>query len=55
MIGYVFFLRSKLISWGSKKQSITSKSTIELEYHVAGDAICEVVWLHLILIGIGIP
>jgi len=29
MTGYVFFLGSRTISWDSKKQSITSKYTIE--------------------------
>lgn len=49
MTRYVFFLGSILISWGSKKQGITFKSTIKSKYHAAGDAICEVVWLHHIL------
>lgn len=52
---YVFFLGSRPISWGSKEQTITSKSTIELEYRAAGDDVCEVVWLHRILTDIGIP
>lgn len=55
MTGYVFFLRSRLISWGSKKQSIKSKSTTKSEYHATGDAIYETIWLCHILIDIRIP
>ena len=51
---YVFFLGSGPISWGSKKQSITSKSTTKFEYCAAGDAVCEAVWLCRILKNIGI-
>ena len=52
---YVFFFGSGPISWGSKKQSITCKSTIKLEYCVATDDVCEAIWLHCIFTNIGIP
>ncbi|KAH9318743.1 hypothetical protein KI387_020512 [Taxus chinensis] len=53
--GFVFFLGSGPISWGSKKQHFVSHSSTEAEYHSAGEVICEVIWLRRILEGLGIP
>ncbi|KAH9304876.1 hypothetical protein KI387_009280, partial [Taxus chinensis] len=43
------------ISWGSKKQHFVSRSSTEAEYHSGGEDVCEVIWLHRILEGRGIP
>lgn len=54
IIGYVFFLIYRPILYGSNKYSIKSNSTIELEYHVAVDIVCEAIWLRRTLTNIGI-
>ncbi|KAL8149357.1 hypothetical protein AgCh_006393 [Apium graveolens] len=46
---YCFLLGSTAISWRSKKQSLTSKSTCEAEYRALSDASCEVIWLKSLL------
>ena len=43
--GYVFRLFGGAISWMSRKQSVVSFSTIEIEYIVATHASKEVFWL----------
>ncbi|KAH9331089.1 hypothetical protein KI387_003197, partial [Taxus chinensis] len=53
--GFVFFLGSGPISWGSKKQNFVSRSSTEAKYHAAGGVVCEVIWLRRILEGLGIP
>ncbi|KAH9306698.1 hypothetical protein KI387_011102, partial [Taxus chinensis] len=53
--GFVFFMGSGPISWGSKKQHFVSRSSTEAEYRSAGEAVCEAIWLRRILEGLGIP
>ncbi|KAH9321895.1 hypothetical protein KI387_016534 [Taxus chinensis] len=53
--GFVFFMGSGPISWGSKKQHFVSRSSTEAEYSSAGEAVCEAIWLRRILEGLGIP
>ncbi|KAH9308099.1 hypothetical protein KI387_036010, partial [Taxus chinensis] len=53
--GFVFFLGSGLISWGSKKQTCVLRSSTKLEYRATGGAVCEVIWLRRILEGLRIP
>ncbi|KAH9331534.1 hypothetical protein KI387_003642, partial [Taxus chinensis] len=53
--GFVFFMGSGPISWGSKKQNFVSRSSTEAEYRAAGEAVCEAIWLRRILEGIGLP
>ncbi|KAH9319931.1 hypothetical protein KI387_021700, partial [Taxus chinensis] len=53
--GFIFFMGSGPISWGSKKQKFVSCSTTEAEYRATGEAICEAIWLRQILEGIGLP
>ena len=47
---YIFFLgNSPIISWNSKKQSNTSRSSCESEYRALAQCSCEAVWLRRLL------
>lgn len=47
--GYCLLLGPSLVSWQSKKQSVTSRSTAEAEYRALATTTCEVLWLHSLL------
>lgn len=46
---YIFFLGTSPISWNSKKQSSTSRSSCESEYRALAKCSCEAVWLRRLL------
>lgn len=46
---YIFFLGHSPISWNSKKQSSTSRSSCESEYRALAQCSCEVVWIRRLL------
>ena len=46
---YIFFLVSSQISWNSKKQSSTSRSSCESEYRDLAQCTCEAVWIRRLL------
>lgn len=52
--GFFFFLGLGSVSWGSKKQATLSHSSIEVEYCSTSATICESIWLHHILQGLGV-
>jgi hypothetical protein len=52
--GYVFNLFGGAISWMSKRQSVATLSTTEVEYMVSTHARKEVVWLQILCSGIGL-
>lgn len=43
--GFCFFLGTSLVSWKSKKQSIVSRSSSEVEYRALAKSACEAQWL----------
>ncbi|KAI3703060.1 hypothetical protein L6452_28815 [Arctium lappa] len=53
--GYCFFLGDSLISWRSKKQSLTARSSTEAEYRALVDTAQELVWLRWLLSDMGAP
>ncbi|KAI3678432.1 hypothetical protein L6452_37724 [Arctium lappa] len=53
--GYCFFLGDSLISWQSKKQSLTARSSTEAEYRSLADTAQELVWLRWLLSDMGAP
>ena len=52
--GYYVFVRGNLVSWKSKKQSVVSRSNVESEYRAMTQSVCEFMWLHQLLMEVGI-
>ena len=52
--GYSLFIGDSLVSWKSKKQSIVSRSSTEVEYRSMAIATCEIVWILYFLKDIGV-
>ncbi|XP_028078129.1 uncharacterized protein LOC114280015 [Camellia sinensis] len=44
--GFCFFLGDSLLTWHSKKQSLTARSSTEAEYRTLADVTQELLWLH---------
>lgn len=38
-----------IMTWKSKKQSVVSKSSVEVEFRAMTQGICELLWLKIIL------
>jgi hypothetical protein len=53
--GYCFLLRTSLISWRSKKQSVVARSSTEAEYRAFADTTSELLWLRWLLSDMGVP
>ncbi|XP_070002819.1 secreted RxLR effector protein 161-like [Nicotiana sylvestris] len=53
--GFVFFLGDSVISWSSKKQSIVTLSTCEVEYIAATSCTCHAIWLRRLLKELNLP
>jgi len=49
ILGFVFLLSSGVISWSSKKQSVVTLSTTEIEYIAARYSVCQYIWLRRML------
>ncbi|XP_017974449.1 PREDICTED: uncharacterized mitochondrial protein AtMg00810-like [Theobroma cacao] len=51
---YAIFIGDSLISWKSKKQSVTAKSSTEAEYRAMSTTCCEIIWLLFLLKDFGV-
>ena len=52
--GYCVFVGGNLVSWKSKKQGVVSRSSAESEYRAMTQSVCEIMWLHQLLMEVGI-
>ena len=52
--GYCVFVGGNLVSWKSKKQSVVSRSSAESEHRAMTQFVCEIMWLHQLLMEVGI-
>ena len=52
--GYCVFVGGNLVSWKSKKQRVVSRSSGESEYRAMTQSMCEIMWLHQLLMEVGI-
>ena len=50
---YCVFFGGNLISWKSKKQSVVSRSNAESEYRAMARFVCEIIWIHQLLMEVG--
>ena len=52
--GYCVFVGGNLVSWQSKKQGVVSHSNAKSEYKAMAQSVCEIIWLHQLLMEVGI-
>ena len=52
--GYCVFFGGNLVLWKSKKLSVVSRSSADSEYRVMTQSVCEIMWLHQLLVEVGI-
>ena len=52
--GYYVFVGGNLVSWKSKKQGVVSRSSAESEYRAMTHSVYEIMWLHQLLMEVGI-
>ena len=43
--GYYTFLGGKLVTWRSQKKNVVARLTVEAEFTVMAQGICELLWL----------
>ena len=51
---YGVFVGGNLVSWKSKKQRVVSCSSAESEYRAMTQSVCEIMWLHQLLMEVSI-
>jgi hypothetical protein len=52
--GYCSFVGGNLVTWRSKKQSVVARSTAEAEFRSMAHGVCEVLWLRILLMELGL-
>ena len=52
--GYCVFVGGNLVSWKCKNQSVISRSSVESKYRAMKQSMCEIMWLHQLLMEVGI-
>jgi hypothetical protein len=52
--GYCVFVGGNLVSWRSKKQNVVSRSTAEAEFRAMASGLCELMWLRILLMELGL-
>ena len=52
--GYCVFFGGNLISWKSKKESVVSRPSAESWYRAMTQSVCEIMWIHQLLMEVGI-
>lgn len=53
MYGYCFYVWKILVTWRSKKQCMVSRNNVEAEFHTTANAICQVIWIRMLLKELG--
>ena len=53
-LGYCLIVGGTLVSWKRKKQSVVSRSSVDSEYRAMTRSMCEIMWLHQLLMEVGI-
>ncbi|GJV49700.1 ribonuclease H-like domain-containing protein [Tanacetum coccineum] len=54
-LGYCVFLRDNLITWSSKRQHVTSRSSAEAKYRGVANAVAETAWVRNLLRELLVP
>ena len=52
--GYCVFVGGNLVSWKSKKQGVVSRSSAKSKYRAMAQSVCEIIWLHQLLMEVDI-
>jgi len=53
--GFLVYLGNTLITWRSKKQTIVSRSSCEVEYKALAQTVCEIQWLAQLMHDLNLP
>jgi hypothetical protein len=48
------FVGGNLVTWRSKKQNVVARSTAEAEFRAMAHGVCEVLWLKILLVELGL-
>ena len=51
---YCVLFGGNMVSWKRKKQSVVSRSSTESEYRAMTQFVCEIMWIHQLLMEVGI-
>ena len=51
---YCVFVGENLVLWKSEKRSVVSRSSAESEYRAMTQLVCEIMWLHQLLMEVDI-